>query len=99
LHDVTLETVLDLLLNNVGGADNRIDYAVADGVIRISTREDLDRKTITRIYDCRELIGTPSREDLAAILAEHRQQPSTRPWGWVGAEVFGAHLAAERADH
>lgn len=54
--DVSLEAAMNLVLETVGGQDAQLGFDVVDGVIRISTRESLDRRTITRTYDIRDLL-------------------------------------------
>jgi type II secretory pathway component GspD/PulD (secretin) len=56
LQNARFETILKLLLDNVGGAEGQLDYDVLDGIVRISTREDLDRNTSTRVYDISDLL-------------------------------------------
>ncbi|MHC4671642.1 MAG: permease prefix domain 1-containing protein [Planctomycetota bacterium] len=56
LKNVKLETVLEILLIRVAGPDVELGYDVIDGVIRISSMEDLSRTTIIRVYDCQSLI-------------------------------------------
>ncbi len=55
LTNVTLEKALRTVLDDVGGV-NPLDYIVDEGVITISTKDDLSRQTITRVYDIRDLI-------------------------------------------
>jgi hypothetical protein len=78
LKNVKLETAFSTLLENVGGAEHELDYAIIDGFIRISTREDLDRRVYVRVYDCRELIGVP-RPDTARVVPPTPPQPATLP--------------------
>lgn len=60
LQNVKIETALQILLDNVGGTENKLGYDVAaDGVVRISTTDDLDSKTVTRVYDVRDLLNEP----------------------------------------
>ncbi|HPU31988.1 MAG TPA: hypothetical protein PK184_04770 [Phycisphaerae bacterium] len=59
LRDVKIETVLDLILDNAsqaGGAIGRAAYDVIDGVVRISTQDDLNTRTVVRVYDIRDLL-------------------------------------------
>nr|HPZ98603.1 hypothetical protein [Phycisphaerae bacterium] len=51
LQNTKFETILRLLLENVGGPEAALDYDIIDGIVRISTREDLDQNTSTRVYD------------------------------------------------
>lgn len=59
LRDVKLETVLEILLDNItqaGGGTNRVAYDIVDGVVRISSEEDLNTRVIVRVYDIRDLL-------------------------------------------
>lgn len=56
LTDISLEKGLELILDDVGGGVVEISYNISDGVVTISTREDLNRNTITRVYEIRDLI-------------------------------------------
>lgn len=67
LKDVKLETVLNMLLENVGGPEAPIGYAIVDGIVRISTGEQLDRNTTVRVYDVADLIHRDLVERLSEI--------------------------------
>ena len=55
--NVTLETALEMLLDNIGGASGvELAYDVLEGLVIVSTTEDLNRKTETRVYDVRDLL-------------------------------------------
>lgn len=55
LRDVKLSKVLDTILRDVGGAV-ALGYTIDEGVITISTEEQLASNVITRVYDIRDLI-------------------------------------------
>ncbi len=57
LTDVTLDKALRVVLEDVGGA-TPLDYAVIDGRIVVSTRDDLAAGHTTRVYDVRDLVLT-----------------------------------------
>ncbi len=65
-----LDTLIALLLANVGGPEGALSYSIEDNMLWISTSQALDRKTITRIYDCGDLIGEPTPEALAVKMAK-----------------------------
>ncbi|UCD29037.1 MAG: hypothetical protein JSV03_00705 [Planctomycetota bacterium] len=68
LRNVKLETVIEIILDRIGGPDVELGYDIIDGMIRISSLDDLHRKTVVRVYDCRELIYRPfSEAQLATI--------------------------------
>lgn len=72
-ENVKLGTALELLLDNVGGATGvELDYEVIDGMVHISTQEDLNRRTEVRVYDCRDLIDpwlSKSQRELIELIA------------------------------
>jgi len=56
LQEARFETVLQLLLAKVSPPEAPLDYDIVDDVVRISTRELLDRRRITRVYDVSDLL-------------------------------------------
>ena len=57
LNDVTAKKALDLILQYVGGTYG-LSYVVDDeGVVWISTKEDLAQNTVTKVYDVRDLMA------------------------------------------
>ena len=56
LRNVSFEKALKTALEDLGGGTTPLRYVVDEGVITISTKDDLDQKTLTRSYDIRDLI-------------------------------------------
>jgi hypothetical protein len=57
LRNVKLETALGLALDNVGAVSGvQLGSDVVDGIIRVSTVEELSRKTFSRVYDVTDLL-------------------------------------------
>ncbi|MDB5330413.1 MAG: hypothetical protein JWP03_1564 [Phycisphaerales bacterium] len=56
LRNVKFSKALAVILDSVGGGTTKLGYTIDDGVITISTSEDLSKNTITRVYDIRDLI-------------------------------------------
>jgi general secretion pathway protein D len=56
LTNVSFEKVLTTVLDDVGGVAAQLGYVIDEGVITVSTQEDLSRKTVTRVYDILDLI-------------------------------------------
>jgi len=56
LNNVTFEKGLEVVLEDVGGVGVPLGYVVSDGVITISTKDDLATRTLTLVYDIRDLI-------------------------------------------
>lgn len=56
LSSVKFSKALQLILDAVGAGETQLAYEVDDGVIAISTKEDLARKTLTRVYPVQDLI-------------------------------------------
>lgn len=55
LTNIPVEKALKVILEDVGGT-TELGYVVEDGVITISTKAELEKKTVTRVYDIRDLI-------------------------------------------
>ncbi|RMH11067.1 MAG: hypothetical protein D6695_10035, partial [Planctomycetota bacterium] len=56
LTNVTLETVLDRVLEKVSDPDIPAGWAVTDGILTIASDEVLRRNTVLEIYDIRDLL-------------------------------------------
>ena len=56
LKDVTVEKALQVILEDVAPPTEQLGFVVDQGVVTISTKNDLDKKTFTRVYDIRDLI-------------------------------------------
>ena len=56
LAQVSVEKALKTILEDVGGQAGQLAFVVDEGVITISTQDDLSRKTVTRVYDIQDLI-------------------------------------------
>jgi type II secretory pathway component GspD/PulD (secretin) len=56
LRDVKFSKALDIVLSEVGGGQVKLSYTVDEGVITISTADDLSKNVSTRVYDIRDLI-------------------------------------------
>jgi len=53
---VKFETALKLILEEVGGGEVELAYEIGDGVVQISTKEDLARRTTVQVYNVQDLI-------------------------------------------
>lgn len=61
LSGVSLGRHLRSLVDGVsGGAIEKLGYVVDEGVVVISTRGNLPRKMVTRVYDITDLVGEPA---------------------------------------
>lgn len=56
LKDVPFEKALQLVLDDVGGGEVQLAYEIDDGVIQVSSKDDLSRKTVTRVYNVQDLL-------------------------------------------
>jgi type II secretory pathway component GspD/PulD (secretin)/tetratricopeptide (TPR) repeat protein len=59
LANVPADKALSLILDQVGGDLVKLGYNIDDGVLTISTRENLSKNTIIRTYDIRDLLVVP----------------------------------------
>jgi hypothetical protein len=74
LKDVKFERALRTILDDVGGGKVKLDYIVDEGVITISTVEDLRKNTATHTYDVRFLLVVSGQAGKAAQTPEARQE-------------------------
>ena len=56
LHNIKFSKALNIILDSVGGGQTKLGYTVDEGVITISTAEDLSKNVVVRVYDIRDLI-------------------------------------------
>ena len=56
LTNVSIESALRTVLDDVGGV-NPLQFIIDDGIITISTKDDLSRQTLFRTYDVSDLAG------------------------------------------
>ena len=66
LRDVTFETALRELLSKVAGKEGVLDYMVREGVIKISTVEDLSSLKYVLVFDVRWFCKQVTPEELFA---------------------------------
>ena len=45
-----------MILAGIGGGETNLAYEISEGVITISTKEDLQRSTKTEVYDVADLL-------------------------------------------
>ena len=92
LRDVKFDKVLRTVLDEVGGGTVRLGYTVDEGVITISTEEDLASNVVTRVYDIRDLILRVPDFDNAP---DFQLQGSTTGGGGGGGNLFGGNLGQD----
>jgi hypothetical protein len=56
LKNVTLRQALDHALSDIGGGQVRLEFAIQDGAILVSTEEEISRYVKTAVYDVHDLI-------------------------------------------
>ncbi|KKL51489.1 hypothetical protein LCGC14_2294960 [marine sediment metagenome] len=86
LVQVSVAKALRVILDDVGGV-NPLDYVVQEGVITISTADDLSRFTLTRIYDVSDLMGSGSGQRAEALMTLIRS--NVNPDTWRGGDASG----------
>jgi type II secretory pathway component GspD/PulD (secretin) len=90
LEDLRLEKALDLILTEVGQGDVPLGYVVDEGIIQISSQEDLDKDTSTSVYDIQDLLFTPKSFTNAPQLdlQQTLQQTQSGGGGGGGQSIF-----------
>ncbi|MGD8454193.1 MAG: hypothetical protein PVJ57_20455 [Phycisphaerae bacterium] len=67
LRNLPFRTVLQELLAQVGG-DIKLAFEVSDGLLRIATKDKLDRNKVVLVYDIRDLLVNVPRFNNAATM-------------------------------
>ena len=88
LGSVTVEKALQLILDDVGGV-NPLGFIIEDGVVMVTSREDLQTRTITRVYDIRDMIfRVPNFKGPRMDLEMNAGQGQQQGGGGGGADMF-----------
>jgi hypothetical protein len=84
LSSLPLDQALDHLLEAVGGQQARLQYSCDEGMIFISTTDDLAKNVTTRVYDVRRAIASKesAERDVAALI---RRVEGIEPLSWKDA--------------
>ncbi len=88
---VRISEVLDLVLEQAGAGEIELAWGVWDGIVHVSTKEDLSRVTTRVMYDCTDLLRVEESHlgrHLKRVFEELRKQ--------TGRELSGDVVAAER---
>jgi hypothetical protein len=95
LSNLRFDEALTRLLDAVGGTHTRLGYSVDNGVVEITTSEELSKNVVTEVYDMRALIKNPlkSKEELAVI---SRQVCGIDPLSWRDAGGLGCIDESDR---
>jgi len=56
LRNIKFAKALNVILDSVGGGQTKLGYTIDEGVITISTADDLSKNVVVRVYDIRDLI-------------------------------------------
>ncbi|MDB5358097.1 MAG: hypothetical protein JWN24_4550 [Phycisphaerales bacterium] len=110
LKDKRLSTVIDLLLTVAATEGEKLGYLVEDGVVSISTEDDLAKNTLTRVYDVRDLLaaapaGAKRDVQVAAVVKLIMDEVASDTWrdrgGKVGAirELQGQLIVTQTPDN
>jgi len=85
LNNVKFEKALELILEAVGAGEVELAYEIDDGVIQISTKEDLSRRTLTRVYNIKDLlISVPTFRGPSIEIANIGQDSGNQQGGLGG---------------
>ncbi len=95
LSDVSLETVLDRVLDQVGDGYDRPEWSIQDGIVNVSSEEALRKNTVTVVYDIRDLLfdvphfGEAPSMGLSEALAQGVPAAGLGGGGLGGGATFG----------
>lgn len=88
LKDVTFRTALKELLSQVGG-ETPLAFTIGEGLIRIATKEKLDRDKFILVYDIRDLLVNVPRFVGPEVDLQQQQQLGGQGGGGGGQGIFG----------
>lgn len=97
LRDVSLRTVLNEVLTQIGG-DVPVSFAAGNGLLRIATKEKLDRNKFILVYDIRDLIVDIPHFARAPQLDLGGVSDGASDGGGSGNNIFGSRGTANLAD-
>jgi hypothetical protein len=113
LRQLPASRVLTHVLEEAGGGNVALRYRIEQGVVEVSTAEELSTYTVTRIYDVRDLIedvlardrrlngaGAKKTEEDAVNETVNMLREAVEPGTWDGpplAHHFAGHLIVTRS--
>src|SRR5205085_2146147 len=56
LRNIKFSKALTIILDSVSGGTVQLGFTTEDGVVTVSTRDDLEKDVVTEVYDVRDLI-------------------------------------------
>ncbi|MCY2955128.1 MAG: hypothetical protein NTU53_24640 [Planctomycetota bacterium] len=87
LKNVTFSQALGIVLKDVTGTGVKIGYAIEDGIITVSTCDDLNSKVVLNVYDVRDLLVVApdfmEPPDFAPKVDPNRRDNNTAPPGSI----------------
>jgi hypothetical protein len=94
VRNVPFSNALDLVLASAGKGAVVVGYAFKDGVIHVTTGEQLDRLVETRAYDVRDLV--PSEIDMKELGLMVRSSVAPDSWRENGGSVGALHTSKHK---
>lgn len=94
IRTASVRQILSLLLESASGPKVRLEYAVVDGVVTISSKQDFDGQVVVRKYAAADLLQSPAFAPFGQGLVD-RIRENVDPGSWDGpgkVEVAGWEL-------
>jgi general secretion pathway protein D len=87
LRNIKFSKALSIILDSVGGGQTKLGYTVDEGVITISTLDDLSKNVAVRVYDIRDLIiDVPDFNDAPQFSLDSQQNQGGQGGGGGGGQ-------------
>lgn len=90
MRDIRFRKALAIVLDTVAAPEKPLGFNIDDGVITVSTADDLDRDSVVRVYDVRDLI---------AAVPDYDPPPANEPPAAPAPREPAAEWAKIDADH
>jgi hypothetical protein len=94
LMNVKFGRVLDRVLSSASGGSVPVGYSIEDNILRISTREDLERNTAIRAYDVRDIV--PNEMPMQELTKMITEAVAPDSWQASGGSVGTVHASKHK---
>ena len=103
MKNVKFSKILTLIINGLSNGKVQVGYTIENGVIVVTTADDLAGNTFTRVYDIRDLAARPGEGTRAvarqeAIVKMITQTIDSKSWHENGGETGNIRWPARKPD-
>ncbi len=111
LHELPARVILKQTLAEAGGGNIKLAYRINNGIVTVSTADDLSRDVVTRVYDISDIVQdsielTRNRAKDGGLFTNQQEatdelvkliQEATAPTAWDANRSGGIRVIAQKA--